>query len=121
MADITWANVVAIASELVDVEPDAQTFILAHVNSALNPAMFGTAQYDLIRIYLAAHIGSFSLPTSTGFSTGDVVSETVGGISRTYAVAAAASAGDGLDGTSYGTLYAFLMRTSRGRLPRVLR
>lgn len=120
MADITWDNVVAIASELVDVDPAAQVFILAHVNSAFNPAMFGAAQYDLIRIYLAAHVGSYSLPEGTGFSAGDVVSETVGGISRTYAVVAAASSGDGLDGTSYGTLYAFLMRTSRGRLPRVL-
>lgn len=120
---ITWADVIAIASELDAVEDAARAIILAHVNGALNAAVFGNAgSLRLARIYLAAHLGTFSLPDSTGFSSGDVVAESVGGISRTYAAVAAAASGTGIDGTTYGNEYRNILRMQpKARLPFVLK
>lgn len=120
---ITWADVIAIAAELEDVPDVARAIILAHVNGALNPAVFGkVASLRLARILLAAHLGTYSLPGNSGISSGDIVSESVGGISRTYAaVTSNASAEEGgLDGTTYGqSLKAILRSQVRARLPRV--
>lgn len=117
---ITWADVIAIASELVEVGDQARAIILAHVNGALNASVFSNAgSLRLARIYLAAHLGTYSMPESTGISTGDVVSETVGGISRTYSAVAAASSGSNLDDTTYGSTYRGILRMQpRARLPR---
>lgn len=116
---ITWNDVTALAAELVDVPVTAQTIILAYVNDALNESMFGEHALKLARIYLAAHIGTGSLPGG-GTATGAVVSETVGGISRTYDAITAAADGSGFDATTYGTTFRFLVRTSNARLPRVV-
>ncbi len=120
MADITWDDVVAVASELADVGDDAQAVILEFVNGFLNPAMFTPINLKNARIYLAAHVGSYSLPGGTGFGTGDVVSEEVGGIKRTYSVLAAIASGSGVDNTLYGSLYAMILNSSHARLPRVI-
>jgi len=116
---VDWTNVTAIAAELVDVPIAAQTIVLDYVNEALNESMFSTAALKLARIYLAAHIGTSSLPGG-GTATGAVVSESVGGISRTYDAITAAADGSGFDATTYGTTFRFLIRTSKARLPRVI-
>lgn len=116
---ITWSDVIAIASELEEVGDQARAIILAHVNGALNAAVFSSAaSLRLARIYLAAHLGTFSRPDSTGTTSSDVASETVGGITRTYA-AIARSAND-LERTTYGVEYRNILRMQpRARLPRV--
>ena len=121
MSAITWEDdVLPIAPELVDVPTDAQTIILAYVNTALNPSMFTVPSLRLARIYLAAHIGTNALPSAGGEVMGAVTSESVGDITRTYGAITAATNGSGFDTTSYGTLFTFLVRTSKARLPRVI-
>jgi uncharacterized protein DUF4054 len=119
---IAWEDVIAIASELADLNEDAQDMILAYVNDWVQPIPFGgeaSSKLRLARAYLAAHYGSL---TSQGGSTsaGPVISETVGDISRTYAsgVSTALSSGDALlDSTVYGKNYRALLRGSLARLP----
>jgi len=121
MADtpITWTDVTDLIPDMVDVEVPAQDAILDWVNSFLNPAMFTEKNLKKARIYLAAHVGTFSLPGGSDMM-GPVTSESVGGISRTYSDIAAATNGDGFDQTTFGTLYVMLLRTSKARLPRVI-
>jgi hypothetical protein len=118
--DITWDDVIVIASELADVAEGAQDIILAYVNGALSVSMFKPAALKLARIYLAAHIATVTAEDGDGAAIGPVISESVGGISRTYAAISAVTRGDGFDATSYGQTFGFLVRTSRARLPRVI-
>lgn len=117
---ITWDDVVALASEMTDVETDAQNLILDYVNSTLNESMFLPAALKLARIYLAAHLGTTPLSGGGSTVTGPVLSEEVGGIKRTYADVSAAIASGSLSDTTYGVTYQFLVRTSRARLPLVI-
>lgn len=119
MAAIVWADVVAFAPQLSTVASTVQTDILAHVNTALNVVTFGgesAPRLRLARIYLAAHVGTV---TSGGGSAaaGPVTSESDGTISRSYA--SVSTAASDTESTSYGQMYAHLIRTSAARLPRV--
>ncbi len=115
MADITWDDVVLIAPELSTTDSDAQDLILAYVNEALAEAMFKANALKLARINLAAHMGT---GVGLGMAAGPVISETEGGLSRTYAAPVMSS---DLASTSYGRNLAFLFRTSKARMPVVLR
>ncbi len=118
MADIVWTDVTDFASELSTVDSDAQVVILAYVNDALSVSAFGgetSPKLKLARIYLAAHVGTLSRGGTP--MAGPVTSETDGTIARSYAARAIANPSD-WDSTSYGQLYAALVRTSRARLPR---
>lgn len=86
MAPITWADVSAIAPEVTSVPVAAQTDILAYVNTELNVTEWGgesSITLRLGRIYLAAHLGVTT--AQGGASAGPVVSESAGGLSRSYA------------------------------------
>lgn len=115
---ITWPEVVTIDASLATVPENAQVWILEYANRALNPRMFTTQAYKLVRLYLAAHFGTMSVPGAAGETpvAGPVTSETVGGISRTYALVSDSS-DPTFSTTSHGQMYAFLVRTSKGRLP----
>lgn len=113
---ITWANVTAFASELSTVAVEAQDVIVAYVNAALLEDVFGAAQLVLAQTTLAAHFGTL-VKRKLGAS-GTVASESMGGISRSYATAAIA--GGRLDSTSYGSLHQLLLDTSGARLPMVI-
>ncbi len=120
---ITWADVIAIAAELEDVPDPARAIILAHVNGSLNEAVFSNpGSFRLARIYLAAHVGTYSMPGGGGGeSLGAVTSESVGGITRTYEAIAASSSDSNLDATGYGSTYRSILRMQpRARLPRVI-
>lgn len=124
--DINWTDVVELATELADpaVTTGAQAIILAYVNKALNTRKFTAEALKLARINLAAHIATMAAadPETTGSATaGAVVSESVGGIARTYSAIGAAVGGSDLSESSYGTMFEFLVRTSRARLPFVLK
>ncbi len=117
---ITWPEVVALDASLATVPENAQVWILEHANTALNCRMFTPKAYKLVRLYLAAHFGTLSIPGESGSAVaGPVISETVGGISRTYALVSDAAAST-FSSTTHGQMYAFLIRTSRARLPRVI-
>lgn len=122
MAAITWTDVMALAPELSSVSTDGRTYILAHVNTALNLAEFDGEdgpKTRLARIYLAAHFGAISLAGATGAS-GPVTSESAGGLSRSYGTTTSTSSGSGIERTGYGQLYLQLVRTSPARAPLVL-
>jgi len=124
--DITWSDVEEVATELADdvVTPGAQALILGYVNKALSVKKFTDEALKLARVNLAAHIATMSAAESDvtgGATAGAVVSESVGGIARTYAAIGAAAGGTSLDDTSYGSVFAFLVRTSRARLPFVIK
>lgn len=113
MADIYWADVVALQSNLSGVAPAAQMIILAYVNEELNPRAFGgvsSAKYHLARAYMAAHMGE--LERRKGEQT--VSGETIGtnSISLTYA----AVGEDALASTSWGQQFCSLASLSPLRI-----
>lgn len=117
--NIVWPDVLAIAPELSTLSTQAQDDILAHVNFALDPKVFGGVnhpKYRLARIYLAAHLGSTSRSGAQGAS-GPVTSESVGSISRSYGFSQASTTG--LSGTAYGRQYDELLMSSVARVPLV--
>lgn len=72
---------------------------------------------DQVRILLAAHLATVVASGGSG-AAGPVSSESVDGVSRSYAVTAS-SDGDDLTATSYGRRAVLLMRSSpSARLPR---
>lgn len=125
MAAIDWAAVLAMFPAdpaLAALPVPAQTDILAYVNTTLAVRVFGgeeSPKLRLARIYLAAHYATASGPSAAGLS-GVVTSESVGigSASRSYAAPNASSSAWG--STSYGRLYAELLRTTSARFPRVL-
>ena len=115
MAQIAWADVVAFAPKLSSTPGAQQLDILEFVHRSIDPNVFGGEEHHttrMARIHLAAHLAT----STTGNSgvTGPVTSESIGGMSRSYAVLASDS---GLDKTSFGGTYKTLLRNSRGRLP----
>ena len=83
----------------------------------LSSSSFGAEIYTYARMLVAAH---HATRNSAGGSApaGPLTSEAADNISRSYAASANGSASD-WSSTSYGQLYATLVRTSRGRLPRM--
>lgn len=121
MAAIVWTDVTALAPELSSVSVAGQTMILAHVNVALDVAMFGGedhAKTKIARVFLAAYFGSTSISGASGAS-GPVLSESAGGLSRSYANLMT-TGGSGLDRNGYGQMYRELVRVSPARAPLVI-
>lgn len=113
MANIVWADVEALQSNLSTVSAAAQMIFLAHVNEDLNPDAFGgedSAKYHLARCYLAAHLGE--LERRRGQQSGAVQSKTIGTSSITIAYAASQSNGDALMQTSWGSQYRLMLDAS---------
>lgn len=117
MADlgITWEDVVAHAASLSTFDGDAQDDVLDYVNDLLSETALGSARaLKLARIYLAAHFATLEVAAATSAtSAGPVVSETGGGLSRTYgqSVGDASRLGD----TKYGQSYLSVVRLSPAR------
>lgn len=85
---INWSNVVDIAPELSTIPVNSQNAILAQVNTELSPSVWGT-RIEIGRAWLAAHLATVS---SGGGAGGQVLSEKVGDVSRTYSDAGATGA-----------------------------
>jgi hypothetical protein len=118
MADIVWNDVTAVAPELSTVSAGAQADLLSYVNTHVDPAKLGgvgSPKYRLARIYLAAHMATMSSQGGVGVA-GPVISESAGGLSRSYALLNAQS---GFSGSTYGDMYRHLIRTSAARAPLV--
>lgn len=123
MAAIVWADVTERAPELAAVGLLAQTDYLAFVNVELNVTMFGgedAPKLKSARIYLAAHMATLDRQRGSAIA-GPVISESRGGLSRSYANMLLPGSGGGLWAqTTYGQLYYALVRTSaRARFPTV--
>lgn len=124
MASIVWADVLALAPELVNVDSTARMFILSYVNGpALDPGSFdgeNGVTTRLARIYLAAHMGSSVGKGAAGASGGPVTSESMGGLSRSYSVGSVAQSIDATGSTDYGRRYEALVSNSLARMPFVI-
>lgn len=109
MAAIDWDDVTAWAPEMSGVAADAQTVILAYVNALSYDSTIALAEAaTLAKILMAAHLGSSSLGAN---SAGPVISESEGGLSRSYAMIATST---GLGRTSYGQELKALLRRHCG-------
>ena len=121
MADIIWADVLALAPELTEPSDAARVYILEHVNAELDVDMFDGEDGPttrLARIWLAAHLATSGASSSGGGSVGPVTSESVGGMSISYGAYDTSDAAAGT--TTYGRLYLSLVQNSFARLPVVL-
>lgn len=119
MAAIIWTDVVAVAPELEELDEAATTMILDHVNTVLNTRAFGgeeSPRLKLARVYLAAHMAS-GLGVAGG--GGEVTSESMGGLSRSYVDGSSALGGD-ISETGYGRQYLMIVNQSIGRGPIVI-
>jgi hypothetical protein len=120
MALIDWDDVAALAPELDDFDETGQGLILDYVNVALDVSIFGgeeSPKLRLARIFLAAHFATVSKQGGVG-AAGPVISESAGGLSRSYALLSASSSG--FSGSSYGDQYLALIRSTVARAPVVL-
>jgi hypothetical protein len=112
---LTWADVVKIAPDLSTLSAEQQTAVLADVDAQLNEAAFSTAaRYTLACKYLAAHLGVL-VKRGADETPGPLVSESVGTVSRTYAIGEAMSDA-ALGSTSYGVQYQGVVRQTAGRI-----
>lgn len=123
MAAITWADVEAhdATVQAAAVAASVQNDILDVINDYLDVNLFGgedSAKTRLLRILLATHMAVMHLRQTGGGNTGAVVSESGGGLSRTYSVSSSAALGDSNLGlTPYGQMYLELINTSSARGP----
>ena len=115
LVDIVKQDVVDFATELAGtaVSDTAWVRILAHVNG-IDLTGLGESEEttQLARIYLAAHMGKVSKGLTSN-AAGPVVSESVGGVRRTYAntIALATSAAS-LSTTGAGRAYLDIINSS---------
>lgn len=110
---IAWSDVEAIAPELSSVAAASQTAILAIVNRQISDTQWG-ALADDGRRFLAAHYGTLNLSENGGSAM--VTSETLGPMSRTYAVSSSSST-SGTSTTGWGREYERLLKIA---VPRFL-
>lgn len=116
---ITWENVVTIAPELAVVPSATQAMILSHVALQLAPRAWGD-RFDMGSTYLAAHLGALWKRSSEGGIAGPVSSESVGDVSRAYAIFSPTGSDALLDVTPYGKEYRRMQMQLPARLGIVL-
>jgi len=109
---IIKADVLALSPQLSALNDAAWVLILAFVNDFtglnLDPSL-----RKLALCLLAAHLGVVSYNASSSDSTTAVVSESAGGLKRTYAQPiASASSTQELDRTDYGKQFLAIMKMS---------
>lgn len=107
---ITKADVLAIAPQLSTLTDMAWVTILAFINTFegldCDPALKRMAL-----IFLAAHLGTMSGSTGSSGATGPILSESAGGLKRTYAQASSSSASSSdLGQTPYGIQYLAILK-----------
>jgi hypothetical protein len=111
--DIVKQDVLDHAAELSEVEDAAWARILAYVNRFdLSWVGEDDDTTTMARIYLAAHIGLTIKPGSSVTAAGPVVSESVGGVRRTYANLATSTTESSLSSTKYGRQYNQILTSS---------
>lgn len=120
MAAITWSEVVDFASELSTADAEVQTLILAYVNGSLNVTEFDGEDGNktkLIRIHLAAHLGTVASESGTG-TAGPILKDKAGDLETTYAnIATQATDPSRLATTNYGKMFLALVNTTTARMP----
>lgn len=108
---ITWAQVVLVAPSLATMSIDQQTLFLGWATS-LNATVWG-AKLEQASILVVAHYATLFAKGGQG-PGGPISSESVGRVSRSYAVPPASDAF--WDRTNYGSAYKALLRTLPARV-----
>ena len=118
---VSWDDVAALSPSLAAVSAEAQALIIAMVDRQVGEAQWGDLFPDG-QILLAAHLGALTLNTAGGSSqaVGPVVSQTVGPVSRSFAVLTTSGAAGSFDSTTWGQEYARLRRMLPVRVGTVL-
>lgn len=128
MAPIAWTDVIGVpgdpgpAPELATVGATASAHYVALANKYVNVGAFDGEDGEITRwarIWVAAHFATLDKLRGTSIA-GPVISESRGGLSRSYANLTQMSMAAGLFGqTTYGQNFETLVKTSRARWPRV--
>lgn len=121
MTPIVKADVTAHASELeTGVSDTAWVDVLNHVNQISLRSVDSDYDRRLARIYLAAHI-LYKIKTSKTGAVGPIVSESAGGVKRSYAPMIASSTTSGsLGTTTFGQEYLDILASSQVNGPFVV-
>lgn len=115
---IEWSDVEELDAAFADVSDPLQTLFLGIVEETVDPEAYGgedTNRTKMARMNLAAHLAEYFTSNGSGSAAGPVQSESGGGLSVTYAVAASAVTGDALAETAYGRAYEAGQWRSLGR------
>lgn len=110
---IIKADVLALAPRLSSLPDAAWVIILAFVNDFKGLDTQPTLR-KLALCLLAAHLGVISGSSGSNGATGPVISETVGGLKRTYAQALTLAQNSEYSRTSYGQQFLAIMKMSTG-------
>lgn len=107
---IIKADVLAVASQLSTLSDAAWVMILAFINDmdlSLEPSL-----RKLALSFLGAHLGTVSGTLGASGATGAVISESAGGLKRTYAQPTTTAAQSDLNRTTYGQQFLAFMAFS---------
>lgn len=108
---LVWADVEALDAAFRNVKVETQEAILADVDAQLSEANLGS-KYTLACKYLAAHVGALVL--RSGDALGNIASESVGSVSRSYSTAPLTD--PVYQTTKWGILYKTVVRQSAARI-----
>jgi hypothetical protein len=103
---IDWDDVTATAPELSTVPVEMQAAVLTAVAELVSDDAVWGSKLDVGRAYLAAHLATVARRRG---GAGPLQSETVGPVTRSFAVVAAATADYGA--TGYGTIFESILMT----------
>lgn len=109
MTPIVKQDVIDFDSTLSTVPDAVWTKALAVANEINLTSDDTDADRTLARIYLAAHWATLMKPGSNSSAAGPVISESVGGIRRSYANTVSATTENSLRTTKYGRAYLELL------------
>ena len=119
LKDITKSDVLAFASELSTLGDWAWVHLLTYVNEIDFTGLGDSNQtVRMARIFLAAHLGLLNQRSATG-AAGPVISESAGGLRRSYSQVSSSSTID-LNSTMYGQLYLSIIGSSLAHGPLVV-
>lgn len=112
---LAWSNIVALAPELSSLDAVMGALILDTISKELSADNLGVERYERAVTYLTAHVACL-LETGAFGKAGAVTSESVGGISRSYAANSPMGTHPWYDKTAYGRMYLFIIRNNLMRV-----
>lgn len=113
---LTWAEVIVLCPELSALTVPQQTMLLGDVENLLSETSLGSKYHSACR-WLACHFGTLLQRGSAG-ATGNVSSEAVGSVSRSYSTGSIKNSD--LESTIWGVQLSALINRSRGKAGVVL-
>ena len=107
----TIAQLDAIALEFSSVDSSIKQNFLDMALEFVNSSYFGAAKANIVQCLYAAHLMKSLSVGSSSSATGDILSETLGPVSKTYAAPQSAASDDLLGQTKYGKTIKLMIKT----------